>query len=188
MSRLQIDLITASENLFFIFSPVQSNMYYPDMWHWFKSNKDTRFKWAADDEFQNNFATLQLVKSKYPKNVKLVATITNPWSVVFFNYISHFKKNHTLTLNKFVDNLYVYGKEYSFFQNEETMIDREFIFRNEYIETDFLKLSNLYPTTTPLKIETAAFFNHKKLFDNKSNDIILDIFEKDIEYFYSDFS
>jgi len=176
ITKLKRNLMNLSENFIFIFSTFpHSDFYLHDIYRWFQSNESTSYKVIKDDYF---------LRSNYPPSVKIISTITNPWTRTLYNYTDYIKQTRKIIkLDNFVEELYK-NKEYCKNHYDYVKLNEDYIFRNEFIQTDFLKLSKLYQNYNHLIISKLINFNHKKYFNSFSNSIIEDIFSKDIKEFY----
>lgn len=175
-------------SIFLIYRMPYSGFYHKDIFDVLKSNYETKYKIIKDTFSFYNFVNLNILKNYYPY-AQIITTVTNPWTRVF-KYYSEYLKHTKISLDEFVlilendKSLKRNQYEYIFNQNPQ---GAEFIFRNEFIDQDFLKFSNIWKNPIHFKKTQEFNFNHKLFFKPASQKIIEDIFKKDIEYFYPNY-
>lgn len=152
---------------------------------WMRHNPSTRFQYILDRELIGKTYNLKLTKTLYP-GVKVLATVINPWSRFYklYTQLNSLIDINTVThvlCNNIHSKLRTTQFESIFFESEGFELD--FVFRSECIDKDFNNFKN-HLTDKSIPIQFKNFnFDHKHLFDKKSQDIIREIYRKDFEYF-----
>lgn len=182
------NLNSINENsIFLIYSMPYSGFYIKDIVDCFKSNPETKYRIIKDTLVTNNFIDLITAKRFYP-TVKIIATVSNPWTRIFRYYLNSLKIKK-ISLDEFVASIKdtpEYCKNQTDYIFNDNPQGADFILRNEFIDTDFLKFSQLWKCPMVLEKSQEFRYQHKEQFSNESNKIIENIFSRDIENFYSE--
>lgn len=146
---------------------------------WFKMNPSTCFRYIHG-QLKDNRHNLNLDRLKllYP-NVRFITTIDNPWYHLYNIYITHptFSKMLLANFIKIASVHYQYRRNLlDFYPPDKSII----FLRNEYIASDF----SIFSKSSNILFQDPDPVDYRTFFDDKSNDIICSIFQKDIEFFY----
>jgi hypothetical protein len=137
------------------------------------------------EAFNNKFSVPE-VKNLYP-GIMTITTAVNPWTKVFRTYKHLLLTNQIrLSINEFVSTLdksSIAAKNFSDYLG--TSKDRvDFILRDEYIEEDFLKVSDYFDSTdVPIVFDKKEYNHRDKFYNQQSIEIIEHLFKSDIDYF-----
>lgn len=151
---------------------------------WFKSSPSTCFRYVLGRLHNEKKLHLDKLKTLYP-NVRFVTLINNPWYRVYRAHSVYQKKHQVITLNIFVKLLSTFP---GMCPNILTSFpaDNSIIFlRNEHIDHDFTNFSK--SSNNPIFLKSDSL-DYQQFFDEDSNDKILSLFQKDIEFFYPELS
>lgn len=173
--------LISDEDIFTLFgTPDNSTDHLQSIGRWFTRNPQTHFRYIQVQlKDQRSKLNLDLLKTLYPK-VRFVTTVDNPWCRLYHMHNIH-PKFSKMALEHFVKFISLWP---AYCRNLIDLYppDKSIIFlRNEYIDNDFSKFSNL--SNVDIFSET-DLIDYRTFFDSESDNIVLRIFQKDIEFFY----
>lgn len=184
----KVSSCNTENSIFLLYRMPYSGFYHKDIFDVLKSNYDTKYKLIKDTFSFYNFVDLRVLKDYYPY-AQIITTVSNPWTRIFKLY-SDYLKHTKISLDDFVliieDDKSLKRNQYDYIFNQNPQ-GADFIFRNEFIEQDFLKFSKIWKNPILFKKEQEFNFNHKLFFKPDSQKIIENIFKKDIEFFYPNY-
>jgi hypothetical protein len=154
--------------------------------NWLRDSPNTRFKYIVDIEAFNYKFSVPKVKNLYP-GIMTITTVVNPWTKVFrtYKYLLSTKQIR-VSINDFVSTLdksSIAAKNFSdYIDTSKDQVD--FILRDEYIEEDFLKVSDYFDSTDiPIVFDKKEYHHKDKFYNQQSIEIIKHLFKNDIDYF-----
>lgn len=189
--------------------PVSSYLGLEPIKQWFRDQPFARYRLIADAELDVDYANLKTIDDMYPET-KTFAVVMNPWSRAVLSYTNLKEKEETnriFKLENFESYLLQISSELSlrdiqpnawydfntqqkqwieYIQEDGTVRSADYIIKLENLEEDFKAIKDYFLTDDAIKIAdwyVKQIPDYKNFYNEKTKNLIADIFKEDIEQF-----